>query len=165
MPRPQPSVTVKVRSGDLQRVVESGKLKLKVRTSKASLTVGARAKKEKGSIALGSKKVEWDGGEGRVVLKLSDSAREALGKRESAKVIATVTADHGGGHTERVDGQAYAGLTAMLIDAVEWLGHSGFRLRAGRTTIYIDPYRVAETRAAGGPGAGHARPLRPLLAA
>jgi L-ascorbate metabolism protein UlaG (beta-lactamase superfamily) len=31
----------------------------------------------------------------------------------------------------------------MLIDAVEWLGHSGFRIRAGRTTIYIDPYRVA----------------------
>jgi L-ascorbate metabolism protein UlaG (beta-lactamase superfamily) len=30
----------------------------------------------------------------------------------------------------------------MLIDAVEWLGHSGFRVGAGRTTIYIDPYRV-----------------------
>jgi len=30
----------------------------------------------------------------------------------------------------------------VLIDAVEWLGHSGFRVRAGRTTIYIDPYRV-----------------------
>ena len=32
----------------------------------------------------------------------------------------------------------------MLIDAVEWLGHSGFRIRAGRATIYIDPYRVAD---------------------
>jgi len=30
----------------------------------------------------------------------------------------------------------------MLIDAVEWLGHSGFRVRAGRSTVYIDPYRV-----------------------
>ena len=30
----------------------------------------------------------------------------------------------------------------MLADAVEWLGHSGFRVNAGRTTIYIDPYRV-----------------------
>src|SRR5918912_2218017 len=30
----------------------------------------------------------------------------------------------------------------MLIDAVEWLGHSGFRIRAGRASIYIDPYRV-----------------------
>jgi plastocyanin len=102
VPRPQPSVTLKVRSGDLQRVVESGKLKLRVRTSKAALTVGARAKKRKGSIALGSKKVEWKGGAGRIVLKLSKSARDALSKRESAKVIATVTADHGGGHTERV---------------------------------------------------------------
>jgi L-ascorbate metabolism protein UlaG (beta-lactamase superfamily) len=32
----------------------------------------------------------------------------------------------------------------VLIDAVEWLGHSGFRIRAGRATIYIDPYRVGE---------------------
>ena len=36
----------------------------------------------------------------------------------------------------------------MLLDALEWLGHSGFRLRAGRATVYIDPYRVA-----GGPPA------------
>ena len=32
----------------------------------------------------------------------------------------------------------------MLIDAVEWLGHSGFRLRAGKAIVYIDPYRVPE---------------------
>jgi L-ascorbate metabolism protein UlaG (beta-lactamase superfamily) len=32
----------------------------------------------------------------------------------------------------------------MLIDAVEWLGHSGFRIRIGRSTVYIDPYRVAD---------------------
>ncbi|GAC1322567.1 MAG: MBL fold metallo-hydrolase [Thermoleophilaceae bacterium] len=30
----------------------------------------------------------------------------------------------------------------MLIDAVEWLGHSGFRIGAGRAAVYIDPYRV-----------------------
>ena len=39
----------------------------------------------------------------------------------------------------------------MLIDALEWLGHSGFRVRAAgprAATIYIDPYRVA-----GGPKA------------
>ena len=30
----------------------------------------------------------------------------------------------------------------MLIDAVEWTGHSGFRVTAGRASIYIDPYRV-----------------------
>jgi L-ascorbate metabolism protein UlaG (beta-lactamase superfamily) len=32
----------------------------------------------------------------------------------------------------------------MLLDAVEWLGHAGFRIRAGRRVVYIDPYRVAD---------------------
>jgi L-ascorbate metabolism protein UlaG (beta-lactamase superfamily) len=32
----------------------------------------------------------------------------------------------------------------MLLDAVEWLGHSGFRVRAGRAVVYIDPYRVPD---------------------
>ena len=32
----------------------------------------------------------------------------------------------------------------MLLDAVEWLGHAGFRIRAGRKVVYIDPYRVAD---------------------
>ena len=36
----------------------------------------------------------------------------------------------------------------MLLDAVEWLGHSGFRITAGRATIYIDPYRVESRRLA-----------------
>jgi len=36
----------------------------------------------------------------------------------------------------------------MLLDFVEWLGHSGFRIRAGSAVVYIDPYRVA-----GGPPA------------
>jgi L-ascorbate metabolism protein UlaG (beta-lactamase superfamily) len=36
----------------------------------------------------------------------------------------------------------------MLLDAVEWLGHSGFRIRADGATIYIDPYRTS-----GGPRA------------
>jgi L-ascorbate metabolism protein UlaG (beta-lactamase superfamily) len=31
----------------------------------------------------------------------------------------------------------------MLIEALDWLGHSGFRLRAGRALVYIDPYRVS----------------------
>jgi len=101
VPRPQPGITVKVVSRDLQRVVDSGKLKLGVRSAKASLTLAARAKAGKSSIALGSKKLKWDGGEGRVTLKLSDAARKALRKRERAKLTATATADHGGGHTER----------------------------------------------------------------
>ncbi len=32
----------------------------------------------------------------------------------------------------------------MLLDSLEWLGHSGFRLRTRSATIYIDPYRVGE---------------------
>src|ERR687885_2012476 len=36
----------------------------------------------------------------------------------------------------------------MLIDAVEWLGHSGFRIRAGRAWIYVDPYRAPSGPAA-----------------
>lgn len=32
----------------------------------------------------------------------------------------------------------------MLLDSVEWLGHSSFRIRVGRLSIYIDPYRVAD---------------------
>jgi L-ascorbate metabolism protein UlaG (beta-lactamase superfamily) len=32
----------------------------------------------------------------------------------------------------------------MLLDAVEWLGHSGFRVNLPGATIYIDPYRVAD---------------------
>ena len=30
----------------------------------------------------------------------------------------------------------------MLIDAVAWLGHSGFRIKAPGGYVYIDPYRV-----------------------
>ena len=98
--RPQSGVSVKIASGDLQRVVETGRLKLRVRSVKAKLTLAAR-KAGKNSLALGSKKVDWDGGEGRVRLKLTDAARKALRKREKATIIATVTATHAGGHTER----------------------------------------------------------------
>jgi L-ascorbate metabolism protein UlaG (beta-lactamase superfamily) len=38
-------------------------------------------------------------------------------------------------------GVAY--LPLMLIEAVEWLGHSGFRVSVGRRRVYIDPYRVS----------------------
>jgi L-ascorbate metabolism protein UlaG (beta-lactamase superfamily) len=32
----------------------------------------------------------------------------------------------------------------VLIEGVEWLGHSGFRVRVGRASVYIDPYRVPD---------------------
>jgi L-ascorbate metabolism protein UlaG (beta-lactamase superfamily) len=31
----------------------------------------------------------------------------------------------------------------MLLEALDWIGHSGFRLRTGRANVYIDPYRVS----------------------
>src|SRR5258707_1029349 len=34
-------------------------------------------------------------------------------------------------------------LDSMLLEALDWIGHSGFRLRAGRANVYIDPYRVS----------------------
>jgi L-ascorbate metabolism protein UlaG (beta-lactamase superfamily) len=32
----------------------------------------------------------------------------------------------------------------VLLDAIDWLGHAGFRIRVGRAVVYIDPYRVPE---------------------
>jgi L-ascorbate metabolism protein UlaG (beta-lactamase superfamily) len=32
----------------------------------------------------------------------------------------------------------------MLLDSLEWLGHSGFRVRVGRAVVYIDPYRIPD---------------------
>jgi L-ascorbate metabolism protein UlaG (beta-lactamase superfamily) len=32
----------------------------------------------------------------------------------------------------------------MLLDSLEWLGHSGFRIRVGSAVVYIDPYRVSQ---------------------
>jgi L-ascorbate metabolism protein UlaG (beta-lactamase superfamily) len=32
----------------------------------------------------------------------------------------------------------------MLLEAIEWLGHSAFRIAVGRSLVYIDPYRVPD---------------------
>src|SRR3954447_17242576 len=32
----------------------------------------------------------------------------------------------------------------MLLDSLEWLGHSGFRVRMREGVVYIDPYRVPD---------------------
>lgn len=100
--RPQAEgVEVKVLSKDLDRVLESRRLKLKVRSRAGVVQLGARAERRKRSIALGSKKVRFEEKEERrVKLKLSDAAVKALKKRNKATVIATATASHGGGHTE-----------------------------------------------------------------
>src|SRR3954469_18523582 len=33
---------------------------------------------------------------------------------------------------------------AVLLDSIEWLGHSGFRIRTPGGLVYIDPYRVGD---------------------
>jgi L-ascorbate metabolism protein UlaG (beta-lactamase superfamily) len=33
----------------------------------------------------------------------------------------------------------------MLLDSVEWLGHSGFRIRTPEAVVYIDPYRADDS--------------------
>jgi L-ascorbate metabolism protein UlaG (beta-lactamase superfamily) len=32
----------------------------------------------------------------------------------------------------------------MVLDSLEWLGHSGFRIRTREAVVYIDPYRVKD---------------------
>jgi L-ascorbate metabolism protein UlaG (beta-lactamase superfamily) len=32
----------------------------------------------------------------------------------------------------------------MLLDSIEWMGHSGFHVTVGRAHVYIDPYRVPD---------------------
>ena len=65
---------MKVVSRSLDRVVETGKLKLKVRSRRGVVILGARAKTRKTTIALGSKKLQFDqADERKVALKLSDS--------------------------------------------------------------------------------------------
>lgn len=98
VPRPDPpEVAVKIVSKDLQRVVREGKLRLRVTSTKASVTVAARAKAGTKTIALGSKTVRFKTDDTRgVTLALSDSARKALRGRGSAKFTATATARNSG---------------------------------------------------------------------
>ena len=100
--RPQAEgVGVKIVSRSLDRVIETGRLKLKVRSREGVVQVGARAERRKTSIALGSKKVRFDETEERLVkLKLSDEAIKKLRKRNKAEVVATATAKHSDEHTE-----------------------------------------------------------------
>ena len=100
--RPQAEgVAVKIVSRSLARVIETGRLKLKVRSREGVVQVGARAERPKTSIALGSKKVRFEETEERLVkLKLSDEAVKRLRKRNKAEVVATATATHSDEHTE-----------------------------------------------------------------
>lgn len=90
VPKPDPpKVTVKIASGDLQRVVNKGKLNLRVTSTKASVKLVARMKRTK----LGQATVDFGrAGTRTIALKLSKAGRKALRGRSSAKVSATATA-------------------------------------------------------------------------
>ena len=98
-PKPEPpKVTVKIASGDLQRVVRDGKLKLRVSSTKASVKLVARMKRTK----LGSATVDFGRqGARTVALKLSKAGRKALRGRSSAKVSATATAVDAAGQSAK----------------------------------------------------------------
>ena len=99
VPKPEPpKVTVKIASGDLQRVVRDGKLKLRVSSTKASVKLVARMKRTK----LGSATVDFGREATRTIaLKLSKAGRKALRGRSSAKVSATATAVDAAGQTAK----------------------------------------------------------------
>ena len=147
VPRPEPGIAVKIVSKDLQRVVSTGKLKLGIRSVKGSLTVGARAKAGKKLDRARQQEAEVGRRQGR-----RDAEADRHGAHGAPQAQEGDADRHGDRRPRRrphraLDVPTHAGLSshhlAMLIDAVEWLGHSGFRIQAGRTTIYIDPYRVA----------------------
>jgi plastocyanin len=98
-PRPDPpKVTIKITSGDIQKVAESGKLKLRVTTTKAEIKLTAKRGKKK----LGSKTVDFDSaGKKAVTLKLTKAGRNALEGRNSAKVSVTGVATDAAGQTTK----------------------------------------------------------------
>ena len=99
VPRPEPPrLTIKITSGDLQRVVNRGKLKLRVTSTKAEVKLAARTK----SRTLGRKTVDFASvGTRTVTLSLSKAARNSLRGRSSAKVTATGTATDAAGQTDK----------------------------------------------------------------
>lgn len=93
-----PQVKVRIASGDLQRVVKSGRLKLRVTSTKATVKLLARMKKTK----LGSATVEFgEQGARTVRLKLSKAGRKALRGRTSARVTASATAADAAGQADK----------------------------------------------------------------
>lgn len=99
VPRPDPpKLTIKITSGDLQKVVSSGKLKLSVTATKAIVKLTAKS----GSKKLGAKKVDFDkAGKRALALKLTKAGRNALKGRSSAKVTVSGVAADAAGQTTK----------------------------------------------------------------
>ena len=99
VPKPEPpKVTLKIASGDLQRVVRDGKLKLRVTSTKAKVKLAAKFRKTK----LGAATVDFGKDATRTIaLKLSKAGRRALKGRKTAKVTATASATDAAGQTAK----------------------------------------------------------------
>ena len=98
-PRPEPpKLTIKITSGDLQKVADTGKLKLRVTSTKAEVKLVAKRGKKK----LGSKTADFDrSGKKAVTLNLTKAGRNALEGRKSAKVTVEGTAADAAGQTTK----------------------------------------------------------------
>src|SRR3954464_3179071 len=69
------------------------------------------------------------------VQALSVSGRLRV-RRPTPSVTSPITTSH--------PPRARAYPAGMLLDSLEWLGHSGFRVRTREGVVYIDPYRVKD---------------------
>ena len=99
VPKPAPpKLSLKIASGDLQRVLKDGKLKLRVTSTKATVKLAAKFRKTK----LGAATVDFGKSATRTIaLKLSKAGRKALKGRSSAKVTATANATDAAGQTAK----------------------------------------------------------------
>jgi plastocyanin len=97
-----PKLTVKVKSGDLQRVVRKRKLAVGVTSTKGAVKLSARAKAGGRSFALGKTSVQFaEAGRRTAVVKLSKSARKALAGHARAKVTVKATVRDAAGQTAK----------------------------------------------------------------
>ena len=98
-PKPRPDISLKVKSKKLGKVVDSGKLKVKVKAKEPTPAEGIRLKGKKGKKAITKgKSLNLAAGAAKTVkLKLSDRGLDKLAGADSAKVKVEGTVDFGFG--------------------------------------------------------------------
>jgi hypothetical protein len=98
-PVPRPEILLKIKSKKLGKVVDSGKLKVKVQSEgpTAAQDISLKAKKGKKGITKGKKLSLAAGASKNVKLKLSDKGLEKLADLDSAKVKVAGTVAFGFG--------------------------------------------------------------------
>jgi plastocyanin len=98
-PLPRPEIDVKVKSKKLEKVVDSGKLKVKVSAAGPTDADGVTLSAKKGAKGITKRaRLNVDGGDSRTAkLKLKKKAAEKLAKLDKAKVKVQGTVDFGFG--------------------------------------------------------------------